>query len=64
MSPTTWLNRREVSAITGFSVKTLEDWARMKPRKGPKCFKVSNRYRYLSEDVRVWMAEQQQMSAV
>ncbi|MEV4127177.1 DNA-binding protein [Nocardia sp. NPDC049707] len=63
MSETRWLTRREVATITGFAPKTLENWATMRPQKGPRCFKVSNRYRYLLEDVRVWQEKQRQRSA-
>ncbi|MFE7745346.1 helix-turn-helix transcriptional regulator [Nocardia sp. NPDC057455] len=58
-----WLNRHEVAAITGFAPKTLENWAQMQPPKGPRCFKVANRYRYLLEDVREWQAQQQHAAA-
>ncbi|BAD58740.1 helix-turn-helix transcriptional regulator [Nocardia farcinica] len=59
----TWLTRRQVAEITGFSVKTLENWAQMKPRKGPKCFKVANRYRYLATDVQAWQEQRQRAAA-
>ncbi|MGY1946532.1 helix-turn-helix transcriptional regulator [Nocardia asiatica] len=58
-----WLTRREVARMTGFAPKTLENWAQMKPQRGPKCFKVANRYRYLPADVRAWQAQQQRTAA-
>jgi predicted DNA-binding transcriptional regulator AlpA len=63
MSDTRWLTRRQVAKITGFAPKTLENWATMRPQKGPKCFKVSNRYRYLPADVEAWQEQQRQLSA-
>jgi predicted DNA-binding transcriptional regulator AlpA len=53
-----WLTRREVATLTGFSPKTLENWAAMKPRKGPKCFRVAGRVRYSLDDVTAWQQRQ------
>ncbi|WP_157115035.1 helix-turn-helix transcriptional regulator [Nocardia niwae] len=58
-----WLTRRQVAAMTGYSPRTLETWALSKPRRGPKCFKVANVYRYPVDEVRAWMAQQQRTAA-
>lgn len=64
MSNEKWLTRKEVAAIIRYAPKTLENWAQMKPPKGPKCFKTtSGRYRYLEADVREWQEQQRQLAA-
>ncbi len=58
-----WLTRAQVADRTGFSMKTLANWAAMNPPKGPRFIRVAGRARYLFADVDAWQAQFEKAAA-
>ncbi|MGX1809679.1 helix-turn-helix transcriptional regulator [Nocardia sp. NPDC055321] len=49
-----WLTRAQLAARTGFSEKTLRNWASTTPRIGPPFSRFGGRVRYRLVDVIAW----------
>lgn len=58
-----WLTRAQVADRTGFSAKTLANWAAMIPSKGPKFVRVAGRARYRAADVDAWQEQFEKAAA-